>query len=263
MLFWRISLIFTDLFWHIKGYCKVCFMSRAYFLLTDSFWNAALDMHAGELSNRKQKKSLRRFDLKKKHLPCWDLPGLRPSVQCTCEGMGSFPLPSYRLHKGGRGAWCLKSWGWASSPSQCPQGSSGLLREKTRSMCETVLRLCCLHLLVQHAGSCLAVQGNGNWEDGCVLTKECCFGSVQPVGSQMLRSHFPHPCWRALFLSCSVMTYSYRVPSSLRSQIIGMLTLKLELMLINLPIKGFFLNATVNQACEPFFHLFCFLLLLF
>lgn len=92
-----------------------------------------------------------------------------------------------------------------------------------------------------------------------VLTKECCFSSVQPVGSQVLRNHFLHPCWRALFLSCFVLTYSYRVPSFLRSQIVGMLTPKLELMLISLPINLFFKWGCKSGMWSllPFIFLFC------
>lgn len=195
MLFWRISLIFTDIFWHIKGYCKLCFMSRAYFLLTDSFWNAALDMHAGELSNWKQK-------MPEKIWPKKETPALLrsawPSASSAghCWRNGAFP-------KGRQG--CLM-------PGELGMGfitlsvSTGLWWEKTRSMCDTVLRLCSSYLLLQHVGNCLVGQGNGRGEDECVLTKEWCFGSVQSVGSQMLRSHFLHPCWRALLLSCSVMT---------------------------------------------------------
>lgn len=137
------------------------------------------------------KKSLRRFDLKKKHLPCWDQPGRQPAVQHTCEEMEPFPLPSYLLHKGRH--WCLmpeeEGMGFITLPASTGLWWPSERENKEKTNCAACISWCSIQ----------EVQGNGEGEDECVLTEECCFGSVQPVGSHMLRSHFLHPCWRALF----------------------------------------------------------------
>lgn len=93
-------LILTGIIWHIKGYCKVCFMSRACFLLADCFWNAALDMHAGELSNRKQKKPEKIWP--KKETPAL----LRSACSALVKKQGLYYFRAITCVRRSIGAWC-------------------------------------------------------------------------------------------------------------------------------------------------------------
>lgn len=111
--------MFTDIIWHIKGYCEVCFMSRVYFLLAQCFWNDALDKHKGELSNRKQQNKLEKIWPKK------ETPALLRSV---------LPLVRSAGHIGRIGVF-LPSW------------LSGVQGSNASWSCQTCREPCCTRAL--------------------------------------------------------------------------------------------------------------------
>lgn len=158
------------------------------------------------------KKSLRRFDLKKKHLPCWDLPGLQPAVQHTCEEMEPFPLPSYCLHKGRQ--WCLmpeeQGMGFITLPV-----STGLWWPSERENKGCVWHSASTVLLASLGTASRKLLGcAGEWErrrwmcpDKRVLFWQCAACRLPDAQKSL-----PAPLLKGSVLSCSVIAMECHLP---------------------------------------------------